>query len=230
MARLPRLTLPGVPHHILQRGNNGQSIFSAPSDYELMLALIEQHARAQLMAVHAFVLLENRFHLLVTPQTPTAVAQMMQALGRGYVRHFNRAQGRTGTLWDGRYRSTLVEADRYVLPCMVFLDLQPVRAQLVAEPADYLWSSHAHFAGRARHRFLAPHPAYWALGNTPFAREEGYRAQVHAGLSPDEERLLCDRLVTGWPLGGPDFLAAVQKQAERRVLKGQPGRPSRKSQ
>jgi putative transposase len=204
MARLPRLTVPGVPHHILQRGNNRQLIFHGTADYQCMLSLLWEHARAHKVAIHAFVLMGSHFRLLATPETNTGIAQTMQALGRGYVRYFNQAQGRTGTLWEGRYRSALIEPERYLLPVMVQMDLEPVRAHLVAEPADYAWSSHAHYAGRTTQRFLHPHPIYWALGNTPFSREAAYAERVQTGLRPDEERLLADRLPSSWPLGSPE--------------------------
>ena len=128
MARLPRLTLPGYPHHILQRGNNRQPIFSSATDYQFMLELLYDNARKFDVAIHAYVLMDNHFHLLVTPRIPEGLSQMMQAVGRRYVRYFNDAQSRTGTLWEGRYKSTLIQTDRYLLACMAYIDLNPVRA------------------------------------------------------------------------------------------------------
>lgn len=229
MARLSRLTLPGVPHHILQRGNNRQPIFSGPADYQLMLTLLEAHARAQAVAVHGYVLMPNHFHLLATPETATGVASMMQAVGRAYVRRYNQAQGRSGTLWEGRYRSTLIDAGTYLVPCLVYMDLNPVRAELVAEAADYPWSSYAHFAGHATQRLITPPAQYWALGNTPFAREAAYAERVRAGLSVAQVQALSDAVSSGWPLGAAEFLDDLQGRTGRRVARGQPGRPPRVS-
>jgi len=135
MARLPRLTLAGYPHHIIQRGNNRQMIFADAQDFEAMLALLADNAQKFAVAVHAYVLMDNHFHLLATPATAEALPLMMQAVGRSYVRYFNQRHGRTGTLWEGRYRSTLIETERYLLACMVYIDLNPVRAAMVAQPA-----------------------------------------------------------------------------------------------
>jgi REP element-mobilizing transposase RayT len=130
MARLPRLTLPGYPHHVIQRGNNRQAIFASTADYQVLLDLLRDNAQKFGVAIHAYVLMSNHFHLLATPQTADGLPQMMQAVGRSYVRTFNNAQGRTGTLWEGRYRSTLIQSERYLLACMVYIDLNPVRAGL----------------------------------------------------------------------------------------------------
>ena len=149
MARLPRLTLPGYPHHVIQRGNNRQAIFAAAADYRVLLDLLEENAKKFDVAVHAYVLMSNHFHLLATPQTADGLPKMMQAVGRSYVRYFNDAQRRTGTLWEGRYKSTLIQTDRYLLACMAYIDLNPVRAGLVVQPQDYPWSSHLHYRGCA---------------------------------------------------------------------------------
>ena len=227
MARLPRLTVPGYPHHIIQRGNNRQAIFAADADYEMLLSLLDEHARRQGVAIHAYVLMSNHFHLLATPGEAEAIPRMMQAVGRRYVRYFNQRQGRTGTLWEGRYRSTLIQAERYLLACMVYLDLNPVRAGMVADPADYRWSSHAHYLGRRSDRLVVPHPLYWELGNTPFSREAAYGELVRAGISAEQQRALTDSALRGWALGEPDYVADLQKRTERRVVKAQAGRPVR---
>jgi putative transposase len=228
MARLPRLTVPGYPHHIIQRGNNRQAIFSTSADYELLLSLIDEHARKQHVAVHGYVLMSNHFHLLATPDTEEGIPQMMQAVGRRYVRNYNMRQQRTGTLWEGRYRSTLIQAERHLLACMVYMDLNPVRAAMVVDPADYPWSSHLHYIGRRGDKLITPHPLYWELGNTPFARDEAYVSLVSAGISEAEKRALTDATLRGWALGAPDFVAELQRRTERRVLKGQAGRPVRR--
>jgi putative transposase len=180
MARLPRLTLPGYPHHIIQRGNNRQMIFADTQDFATMMALLAENAHKFAVAVHAYVLMDNHFHLLATPATAEALPLMMQAVGRSYVRYFNQRHARTGTLWEGRYRSTLIETERYLLACMVYIDLNPVRAGMVAQPGAWQWSSHAHYLGQRIDKLVTPHALYWALGNTPFAREAAY-AGIGAG-------------------------------------------------
>lgn len=228
MARLPRLTVPGYPHHIIQRGNNRQAIFSGEADYQLLLDLIDEHARKQQVAVHGYVLMSNHFHLLATPETEEGIPQMMQAVGRRYVRNYNLRQGRSGTLWEGRYRSTLIQAERYLLACMVYMDLNPVRAGMVADPADYRWSSHQHYIGRRADKLITPHPLYWELGNTPFARDEAYGALVRAGIGEKEKQALTDSAMRGWALGEPDYVADLQRRTERRVARSQAGRPRTK--
>ena len=225
MARLPRLTIPGYPHHLIQRGNNRQAIFAGQADYETLLDLLHESARQHQVALHAYVLMSNHFHLLATPTTQEAIPQMMQSVGRRYVRHFNQRQARTGTLWEGRYKSTLIQAERYLLACMAYIDLNPVRAGLVADPADYAWSSHGHYLGRRADRLITPHPLFWEMGNTPFAREAAYGELVRAGVSPELQRSLTDSALRGWALGEPDYVADLQRRTQRRVARARAGRP-----
>ena len=125
MARLPRLSLPGYPHHVILRGNNRQAIFSCPADYQTLLDLIEEYAGKSGVAVHAYVLMSNHVHLLVTPEAADSLPRMMQAVGRRYVRYFNDRQGRSGTLWEGRYRSTPIQTETYLLAFMAYFHLHP---------------------------------------------------------------------------------------------------------
>lgn len=229
MARLPRLTVPGYPHHIIQRGNNRQAIFSSTADYQMLLALLDENARKFDVALHAYVLMGNHFHLLATPSTEGGLPQMMQAVGRRYVRYFNDRQARSGTLWEGRYRSTLIETERYLLACMVYIDLNPVRAGLVKDAGDYPWSSYGRYAGSRTDRILTPHPLYWALGNTPFSREAAYAELVRRGTTPEQQEALTRSTLNGWALGSENFVAELQKQTDRRLIKNQPGRPGGKS-
>ena len=228
MARLPRLTLPGYPHHVIQRGNNRQAIFADAADYAALLGLVEASARTFGVAVHAYVLMSNHFHLLVTPETAESLPLAMQAVGRSYVRYFNRRQQRTGTLWEGRYKSTLIQTEKYLLTCMAYIDLNPVRAGIVTEPAQYPYSSHAHYIGRRHDKLITPHPLYWDLGNTPFAREAAYGELVRAGVSPEKQQALTDATLRGWALGEGDYLADLQRRTERRVTLGKAGRPPKR--
>ena len=225
MARLPRLTLPGYPHHVIQRGNNRQAIFTTTADDRALLELLEENAKKFDVAVHAYVLMSNHFHMLATPHTVDGLPKMMQAVGRSYVRYFNDEQMRTGTLWEGRYKSTLIQTDRYLLACMAYIDLNPVRAGLVMQPQDYPWSSHLHYLGLRTDRLISPHALYWELGNTPFAREAAYAELVRSGINPVQQAALTQATLSGWALGEPDFVADLQKRTERRVVKSGAGRP-----
>jgi putative transposase len=225
MARLNRLTVPGYPHHVIQRGNNRQPIFSSVADYGYFLRLIEDNAVKYAVDVHAYVLMSNHFHLLVTPQTETALPQMMQAIGRSYVRYFNDLHSRSGTLWEGRYRSTLIQSDRYLLACMAYIDLNPVRAAMVSDARDYPWSSHGFYVGLRGDKLVTPHALFWGLANTPFGRESAYAELVRAGISPEQQSALTRSTLTGWALGSDVFVADLQTRTQRRVNKVQAGRP-----
>ena len=226
MARLPRLTLPGYPHHIIQRGNNRQMIFADTQDFATMMALLAENAHKFAVAVHAYVLMDNHFHLLATPATAEALPLMMQAVGRSYVRYFNQRHARSGTLWEGRYRSTLIETERYLLACMVYIDLNPVRAGMVAQPGAWQWSSHAHYLGQRIDKLVTPHALYWALGDTPFEREAAYAGVVQAGIGSGEQAALTEAALSGWALGDAEFVAELQKKSPRRVAKAKAGRPA----
>jgi len=227
MARLPRLTLPGYPHHVIQRGNNRQTIFICAADYEFFLSLLEENARKCCVAVHAYVLMGNHFHLLATPDTAEGLPQMMQAVGRRYVRYFNDTYERSGTLWEGRYKSTLIQAERYLLACMVYIDLNAVRAGLTQQASDYPWSSHGHYTGLSIDKLISLHPSLWQLGNTPFAREAAYATLVRSGISGVQQLALTDSVMGGWALGDTRFIEDMQKKIRRRVTKSKAGRPSK---
>lgn len=229
MARLPRLTLADQPHHVLQRGNNRQPIFVDDADRERMLALLAENVPRWGIALHAYVLMDNHFHLLATPSTADGLPKFMQAVGRSYVRWFNDRHARSGTLWEGRYRSTLVQAERWLLPCMVSIDLNPVRAGLVPEASAYRWSSHAHYVGVRGDRSISPPPQYWALGNTPFAREAAYAERVAAGIGAADQAVITGSLLQGWAAGDPRFLARLQEATPRRVEKMRSGRRPKNS-
>lgn len=229
MARLPRLSVPGYPHHIIQRGNNRQAVFLTDADRRVFLDLLRDSAARHAIAVHAYVLMDNHFHLLVTPPSAEALSRFMQAQGRGYVRHVNDTHHRSGTLWEGRYRAAVLQAEPYLLPCMVYLDLNPVRAGLVSQAQDYPWSSHGHHAGVQADKCVTPHPLVWALGNTPFERETRYRHLVQLGVTPQQQSALTDSALSGWALGSPEFVARLQQTSARRLSRASPGRPPRRA-
>lgn len=225
MARLPRLAVAGHPHHIIQRGNNRQIIFQDDADRRFFLELLADIATRNRVALHAYVLMDNHFHLLMTPSSAQGLPVTMQAVGRRYVQYFNRRHQRSGTLWEGRYRATPIQSERYLLACMSYIDLNPVRAGLAAHAADFGWSSYAHYAGLRVDRLISPHALYWQLGNTPFAREAAYTELVRTGLGARELAQFTDTAFKGWALGDEQFLTELQKQTPRRLARGRAGRP-----
>ncbi len=229
MARLPRLSLAGFPHFIMQRGNNGQPIFSSLTDYQMLLSLLTDSSHRFKVDINAYVLMPSHFHLLATPQTTDGLSLMMQAIGRSYVRWFNNQHHRTGTLWDGRYKSTVIDADKDLLDIMVYMDSNPVRAGLTEQAADHVWSSYACYIGHGvRHdldKQLVPHPSYWGLGNTPFAREIKYAELVKVGIGATRVTQLTDVVLKGWVQGNTTFVTRVQALTSRRVMKRPAGRP-----
>lgn len=227
MARLARLTLPGQLHFVTHRGNNRQPVVIDDDDRMVLLDLVGEQAVRHRVALHGYVLLPAALYLLVTPATADGVPAMMQAVGRTYVRRFNARHGRSGTLWEGRYRSTLIQAERYLLPCMCLMDTEPVREGLCVESAAYAWSSHRHHIGLVHDRRLTPHARYWALGNTPFAREAAYAEMVHRGLDAQQTGAIRDAAWHGWALGDAAFVESLQRDTARRVAPRRPGRPKK---
>lgn len=230
MARLPRLTLANQLHHIIQRGNNGADIFVDAQDRAVMLGQLREMARRFGAEVHAYVLMPNHFHLLLTPRTFDALPQLMQAVGRSYVRYFNNRHGRSGTLWEGRYRCTVLQAERWLLPTMVAMDLNPVRAGLVQKAADWPWSSYAANAGLKSDALVSPHRLFWTLGNTPFARDAVYAAAVEVGLDSSVLEQISHAALRGWALGDEAFVEKLQQQTDRRMTRQRAGRPPKNAQ
>ncbi len=225
MARQPRFTVPNYPHHIVQRGNNRQAIFRTDADYQAYLGLLLEASRQHKVAIHSYVLMTNHVHLMATPQDEVGLSLMVQQVGRSYVRRFNRQYERSGTLFEGRYKCTLIQTERYLLACMAYIDLNPVRAHMVEQPQDYPWSSYGHYAGLRTDSLVTPHPQFWSLGNTPFAREAAYVALLSAGLSSTDERALTLATRRNGALGEEDFLVELEKATQKRVRPGLKGRP-----
>lgn len=186
MARLARLNIPNIPQHIIQRGNNRQPCFYSKQDYAVYLSRLEEYAEQFNVSIHAYVLMTNHVHLLATPQFDDGISQMMQALGRYYVRYFNRQYKRSGTLWEGRFKSSLVDSDRYFLVVSRYIELNPVRANMVAHPSQYTWTSYHHNAEMKPIKMIKPHDLYLGLGVTPRLRAQNYSALFKTEL-PDYE-------------------------------------------
>ena len=210
MARLSRYALPGQPQHVIQRGNNRQAIFAGDEDQEYFLELLRGGAGKCGCGIHAYVLMTNHIHLLLTPRDGGGIGRLFQHLGRHYVPYFNRRYRRTGTLWEGRYRATVIDADTYLLTCYRYIELNPVRAKMVKHPADYPGSSYgANARGRAD-GIVAPHPVYDALGPDAAARRAAYRLLFRrriAAATLDEIRAATNK---GWVLGTDRFRMAVE--------------------
>lgn len=229
MSRLARLSIAGQPHHVLQRGNNRQTIFLTIQDRSIFMGMLARVTQLYGLALHSYVLMDDHYHLLVTPSSGQALPKAMQALGRHYVRYFNATHVRTGTLWEGRYRSTVLQAERHLLACMAYIDLNPVRAGRVERAQDHAWSSHGHYAGLRDDKLLTTPRSVWDLGNTPFARESAYRELVETGLGSDTQLALTDSVLHGWVLGDPEFVAGLQAMTTRRLARARAGRPSRRA-
>lgn len=225
MPRPRRLELPGVPQHVYQRGVNRTSCFFGDVDRRFYLKCLSDAALRRGCAIHAYVLMGNHVHLLVPPDEPGAIGAMMQDVGRRYVRIINTVHGRTGTLWEARYKSSLIDSEHYLLTCHRYIELNPVRAGLCEEPAAYRWSSHAHYAGQALRGFLAEHPVYESLGATPLERRAAYCALIAESLDDRTVARIREALHTNSALGSEAFLNEAQVRLGESVRPPVRGRP-----
>ena len=205
MARKPRFCLPGVPQHVIQRGNNREPCFFAEDDYHRYLGDLEASLRRNDCRLHAYVLMTNHVHLLLTPMSGHGVSHMMQDLGRGYVRYINRTYRRSGTLWEGRYRSSLIDSEGYLLTCMRYIELNPLRAGMVAHPGEYRWSSYAGNAQGQDDPLLSPHPVYRQLGAEPATRQHAYRELFRLHMDHGLVHAIREALNQELVLGREDF-------------------------
>jgi len=224
MPRLRRLILPDIAVHIIQRGNNRMACFREESDYLLYLAHVRELSAALRCAVHAYCLMTNHVHLLVTPSTENACTVMMRDLGQRYVQYFNRRYERTGTLWEGRFRSCVTESAAYVLACYRYVELNPVRAGIVGHPGAYPWSSYAVNSGQRMDPLIAEHPEFTALGSES-ARHAAYRGMVDETLHPTVLDAIRDATNGGYPLVSESLKARLTSEG-RKSEPGRPGRPA----
>lgn len=225
MPRRPRICLPNVPQHLIQRGNNRQTCFVADEDYRFYLDWLAEYAGKTGCRIHAYVLMTNHVHLLVSAERATATGEMMKALGQRYVQYFNRTYRRSGTLWEGRFRSCPTQAEDYLLACQRYIELNPVRAGMVAHPAEYRWSSYRSNAQGEVDPLIQPHEIYAALGLDAASRQAAYRELFRHELEPelvDEIR----RATNGnFALGSTMFAEQIGAALGRRVTPGKSGRP-----
>ncbi|MBL7004514.1 MAG: transposase [Gammaproteobacteria bacterium] len=227
MARLLRVSSVGVAQHIIQRGNNRQICFGNEEDIIAYVTWLKEYSKKYHVEVHAWVLMTNHVHLLCTPREKEGISKMMQSIGRLYVRYFNKSYKRSGTLWEGRYKSCLVQDEDYLLEVYRYIELNPVRADMVADPSDYKWSSYQCNALGVKTDLCTAHSLYTALGNTQLERNDAYRDlfKVHV-----EETLLKEirsSVNKGLALGNAKFKEDIELLTKRRVTAKQVGRPKR---
>ena len=222
MARVARLVFPDVALHIIQRGNNRNACFAHDSDYLTYLSTLRQLSVKHECKVHAYCLMTNHVHLLVTPSRAEACGLLMRDLGRSYVLYFNRRHDRTGTLWEGRFRSCIAESSRYVMACYRYIELNPVRAGMVGEPGSYAWSSHAANVGLRPDPMLEPHCEYLALANVA-SRQDAYRGLFKQSLDEGMVRAIREATNGGYPLASDAFIASRLAPLGLRTQRGKPG-------
>jgi putative transposase len=217
MARLPRFVLPGFPQHVIQRGNNRQQILFEEPDYWFLWEKIGAAADRFDCRIHAYVLMPSHFHLLATPYSEDGVGKLMQYVGRYYVQYFNNRYDRTGTLWEGRYRATLVDPDAFLLPVSRYIEENPVRAGLVEEPGQYAWSSYSANTAGGEDPLVTPHPQYERLGRSQKARQAAYAKIFESPLDELVLKRIRDATNKAWVLGDTEFCAEIEAQLNRRA-------------
>lgn len=225
MPRKPRFNLPGIPQHVIQRGNNREPCFYAEEDYRRYLDELKDVSEKYDCRVHAYVLMTNHVHLLITPMIENGISQMMQALGRRYVYYINKTYSRTGTLWEGRYKSSLIDSDCYLFTCMRYIELNPVRAAMVEHPGDYKWSSYPANAQGNPDPLIEMHPLYNGLGNVAENRLAAYRELFRHHVDDEMLHEIRDSLNHELVLGRTYFKDKIEEITKRQVRMGQPGRP-----
>lgn len=225
MARQPRIDLAGTPQHVIQRGNDRQACFFGDNDRHVYLDWLRRAAEKYGGLVHAYVLMDNHAHLLVTCNEVGAVGRIMQSLGRRYVRYVNARYRRTGTLWEGRYRACLVDSDRYLLTCYRYIELNPVRAGMVDAPGEYRWSSFSRNAFGMADDVVTPHATYVALGSSGEERCRAYRRLFRSAIDHDDIEAIRGHVNQGKVLGSEEFRNRVEAVLNRRVSLAPAGRP-----
>ncbi len=228
MPRPPRYELLDVPQHVVQRGNNRQPTFLGERDYQAYLHFLCECARERACDIHAYVLMTNHVHLLLTPRRPKAIASLMQSLGRRYVRYFNESHDRSGTLWEGRYKASLVGSERYLHACYRYIELNPVRAGLTGDPVAYRWSSFRRNAWGEADALVTEHAEYTNLGTSPSDRATAYRellrSELDAALLADIRRNLHECRA----FGSEAFKQEIEAMLRRRIRRDKPG-PKKKA-
>jgi putative transposase len=227
MARLSRLSAATQLHLVSQRGHNGQTIAVDDVDRAALVDALREASAVQGVAIHAYTILPDRIELLVTPTSDEGLSKMMQALGRRYVARYNLRHGRSGTLWEGRFRAAIVEAGRWAIASMLIVDRRAQDLGLCEAASDYVWSSASHHVGSSRNTMLVDPPDYWTLGNTPFDREGRYEQLLAAGVPSEQATALESAARNNWAVGGAAFLAELAQKLGRPMQPRPRGRPRR---
>lgn len=225
MPRRARLRIAGVPLHLIQRGNNRCACFFADYDYGCYLQHLGELAEHYACAIHAYVLMTNHVHLLLTPNRSDGASLLMKQLGQRYVQYVNRAYKRSGTLWEGRFRSSLVQAETYLLRCQRYIELNPVRAGIVVSPDEYRWSSFAANGLGHHNDLITPHSVFRALGGDGASRRTAYLELFSAELESTELEEIRTSANAGYALGSERFRKEIAVATGRRAEPGKPGRP-----
>lgn len=225
MARPRRLEPAGVPLHVIQRGNNRAACFFGDVDRLFYLKCLAEYGERRGCAVHAYALMTNHVHLLVTPASTGGVSLMLQDVGRRYVRTINQAQSRTGTLWEGRFKSNLIDSETYLLACHRYIELNPVRAGLASAPADCRWTSHSYYALGTPDKLISEHPVYIGLGVNPQDRRQRFLALFDSPIEERELTKLRTAVNKGWALGSDTFLDRMAAALGGPVRPARRGRP-----
>src|ERR1700691_738888 len=226
MARLPRFFAPGEVQHVIQRGNNREPTFASDEDYAFYLDCLLRASEAHELTIHAYVLMTNHVHLLVSPAHAQSLPKTLQSVGRRYVQVFNYTYRRTGTLWEGRYRATVVEAEPYLLTCMRYIEMNPVRAGMVEHPADYPWSSYRANAQGQPDPLVSPHQVYRGLARADEERQSAYRQLFRAQLAKDHLEASRESTQNGRVLGNDRVRGKSERLSGRRASPMPRGRPA----
>ena len=225
MPRRARLAIAGIPWHIIQRGNNRSACFYSDDDYLYYLHHLEGQSARHGCVIHAYVLMTSHVHLLLTPETEKSASMMMKHLGQRYVQYINRTYRRSGTLWEGRFKSCLVQEDDYVLACYRYIELNPVRAAMVRHPGDYPWSSYRANAQGMERALITPHQNYLNLHVDPWQRVQAYQSLVDQQCSVETLDRIRAATNGNIALGGRQFESEIAEMLQRRATRGRPGRP-----
>jgi len=229
MPRRPRIIVPNIPLHIIQRGNNHQACFFEEEDYLFYLDWLKEYAKSTGCSVHAYVLMTNHVHILLTPKQSDSAGNLMKRLGQRYVQYINRTYERTGTLWDGRFRSSIVQQQEYLFSCQRYIEMNPVRAEMVQHPGEYRWSSYQTNGQGKSSDLINHHSLYQSLGGTETAREVAYRELFRHELESDEIDKIRKSANGNFALGNKRFEEEISKMLGRRVSRGKAGRPRKEN-
>ena len=217
MPRQPRFILPGYPQHVIQRGNNRCAMFVESKDYELYSEQLYEACLAHHCHIHAYVWMTNHIHMIITPLSDDGISKVMQSVGRRYVQYFNKTYQRTGTLWEGRYKATIVDSESYLLACYRYIELNPVRANMVEHPNQYAWSSYHHNAEGNTDRLIQPHDQYIALGNDDKSRQHAYREMFNQQLTKKFLKDIRETTQKGWAFGNTHFKTKLEETISRQI-------------